>query len=95
MFTVIWRKVNGQYVKNQLLKSKITGEKYATKVEDDFILHIATAHRIPAEWIQRSVNALIECKEGCLQDKFYFISCNPRPTDQNYQEFEEKIVMWS
>lgn len=36
-------------------------EKYATKVEDDFILHIATAHRIPAEWIQRYDEYRVVC----------------------------------
>ena len=33
----------------------LSGEKFVTKVEDDFILHVATAHRIPMEWIQRWV----------------------------------------
>lgn len=71
--TFILYKVHGYQVKDQFIRSSISGEKYATKVEDDFILHIATAHRIPAEWIQRSVNAMNEYKEGCIQDKFYFI----------------------
>lgn len=84
MLTFILYKVHGHQVKDQFIRSSISGEKYATKVEDDFILHIATAHRIPAEWIQRSVNAMNEYKEGCIQDKFYFIRCFSRLTESNY-----------
>ncbi|XP_062616262.1 phosphatidylinositol 4-phosphate 3-kinase C2 domain-containing subunit alpha-like isoform X2 [Saccostrea cucullata] len=40
---------------------KSYSEKYATKVEDDFILHIATAHRIPTEWIQRYDEYKVVC----------------------------------
>ncbi|XP_061177401.1 phosphatidylinositol 4-phosphate 3-kinase C2 domain-containing subunit alpha-like [Saccostrea echinata] len=36
-------------------------EKYVTKVEDDFIIHIATAHRIPTEWIQRYDEYKVVC----------------------------------
>ncbi|XP_048779556.2 phosphatidylinositol 4-phosphate 3-kinase C2 domain-containing subunit alpha-like isoform X2 [Ostrea edulis] len=36
-------------------------EKYVTKVEDDFILHISTAHRIPTEWIQKYDEYKVVC----------------------------------
>lgn len=85
----------GIRLKDQFIRSSISGEKYATKVEDDFILHIATAHRIPAEWIQRSVNAMNEYKEGCIQDKFYFIRCISRLTESNYHVIQRNNYMWS